>query len=121
MLTEPIGAGYTDTDPAAETRYADEWDWFTEWASPRFARPDDQDTRWCPQWRKHPEAWTIIEALWRSWEAAAEDPADGMAQWLVMRAYPLLDRLWGPGPFKGCDRHGHHTPPKAVPLATTED
>src|SRR5579875_3030989 len=46
-----------------------------------FARPGSEAC-WCERWWDHPEAVLRLDALWRTWEAAALDPVHGAADWL---------------------------------------
>ena len=73
-----------------------------------FARSVGGDVRWCSEWRKHPEALTRLEALWRSWEALRLDPNLGIATWLTSYLDPQLVALTSrAGVFAQCtpDRH----------------
>jgi hypothetical protein len=45
------------------------------------ARPGRGDFRWRAAWWKSEEAISRIEALWRAWESARQDPAAGMSDW----------------------------------------
>ncbi|WP_396134674.1 DUF4913 domain-containing protein [Citricoccus sp. I39-566] len=35
---------------------------------PPLCRRNPADRRWDPQWRRHEEAGSVLEALWESWE-----------------------------------------------------
>ena len=43
-------------------------EWVTEWFLPHFRR-NPKAVRWDPQWWRHEEAGTVLEAMWGSWEA----------------------------------------------------
>ena len=59
---------------------------------------------WCPQWWKHAEAISRLEALWRSWEYLRRDPATGMSVWWRDHADPHMGVLMDPqGPFAPAD------------------
>jgi len=80
--------------------YPDAQAWVTEWFLPHFRR-NPKVFRWDPQWWRHEEAGTVIEAMWGSWEGvrATGDPG-GMAAWFRDVFYPLSDRLTSEhGPF----------------------
>jgi hypothetical protein len=75
---------------------------------------------WCPQWWRHPEAISRLEALWRAWEFLRLDEDTGMSVWWRDHAdhhMPVL--LSTDGPFHGCSPDGgHHT--KVAPLPCEE-
>jgi hypothetical protein len=92
--------------------YANVGEFVERYLSPVYRRhvDDPTDTRWCPQWWLHPEAFMRFEALHRSWEYLRYNGATGMSDWFLDHADPhmseLLDRR---GPFKHCSvRNGHH-------------
>lgn len=64
---------------------------------------------WCPQWWRHAEAISRLEALWRAWEHLRQDPATGMSVWWRDHADHHMAVLFDPdGPFKTCSvRDGH--------------
>jgi hypothetical protein len=81
-----------------------------------FARPGCE-VSWCERWWDHPEAVLRLDALWRTWEAAALDPVRGVADWLRDYLDPGLLMLLSPaGPFAGC-REGTHAGPSALPVS----
>jgi hypothetical protein len=92
--------------------YSDYVEFFDLRLAELFAR--NNRLYWCPEWQKHPEAATVIEALWVTWEIAQRNPGDGMAVWMRDFAYPLLfDRLAvDGGTFSGCSwrDEGAHNP-----------
>ena len=100
--------------------YDDHVSFFREYLAPRFARAVGigQQHNWCADWQLHPEADTAINALWRAWEDCTNpDRGRGLAYWLTMFAYPMMERLLGEtnGTFEGCtSKHN----PRAEPLAT---
>ena len=98
-------------------------DWFVaEVLSPMWARPiDGRHLTWCPDWWKHSEAVTRLDALWRAWEHLRLDPATGMSVWLRDHADHHMRVLTDPdaGPFKGCNPdRGHAT--RLSPLRINE-
>ncbi|MCQ9165493.1 DUF4913 domain-containing protein [Arthrobacter sp. STN4] len=70
---------------------------------------------WCPQWWKHAEAISRLEALWRAWEFLRLEGATGMSVWWRDHAdHHMSVLLSADGPFKGCspdDGHKSKLPP----------
>ena len=100
-------------DDEAELLYPDLEAWVTEHFSQLLRRPEHQ-LAWCPEWWRHPEAVSRLEAMWRAWEALRADPAFGMSTWWIHHADPhlsvLLDKSYGP--FTECSlRKGHNDQP----------
>lgn len=99
----------TDND-TPELQYGSAAEFLEEWGLDAFAcdvEGNPELFRWCPQWWRHTQAASVIDALWRAWEAARQDAGNGMAAWWVYYAYPLMDRLLSlHGPFQHC-RDGH--------------
>ncbi|CAM3563370.1 DUF4913 domain-containing protein [Micrococcus flavus] len=85
---------------AAEPVFATAQEWVTEWFLPHFRR-NPKAVRWDPQWWRHEEAGTVLEAMWGSWEATrATGDAGAMVAWFRDVFYPLTDRLTAEnGPF----------------------
>ena len=79
-----------------------------------FIRRLGQTQRWCASWWAHAEAIVRLEALWRTWEAAAaSDNGAATAEWLRIYLDPLNGPLLGPdGPFSSCtpERHSESEP-----------
>lgn len=92
---------YDLENPPPPDIYGDFTLFFEEYLSPNFARKPGM-IQWCVDWMNHDEAVMVVTALHQSWEQFNRD-AD-IAGWLVLRAYPLLQQLWGAGCFTGCDR-----------------
>lgn len=102
------GEGATPDVLAPAYRSLDEW--VDQYFLVVFARATGGELRWCPEWRKHPEAVTRLEALWRSWETMRTDPNLGMASWLVSYLDPLLAALLArQGTFTSCTLQRHAT------------
>ncbi|MFZ2175940.1 MAG: DUF4913 domain-containing protein [Rhodococcus sp. (in: high G+C Gram-positive bacteria)] len=72
---------------------------------------------WCPEWWRHTEAISRLEALWRSWEHLRLDPRTGMSVWWRDHADHHMEKLFSSdGPFKHCDvRQGHKDMLKPLP------
>lgn len=71
---------------------------------------------WCPQWWKHAEAISRLEALWRAWEFLRLDGTTGMGVWWRDNTdHHMSVLLSTDGPFKGCTPDDGHRP-KLAPL-----
>lgn len=98
-----VGMDTFEDEPEEEQArpvFTDAQEWVTQWFLPHFRR-NPKTFRWDPQWWRHEEAGTVLEAMWGSWEGvrATGDPA-GMAAWFRDVFYPLTDRLTAEhGPF----------------------
>ena len=82
-------------------------------SSPRMYRRalDSPSRAWCPQWWKHADAISRLEALWRAWEHLRLDPATGMSVWFRDHADPHMGVLLdSEGPFKRCSPSKGHKP-----------
>lgn len=82
------------------------------------------DRRWCPRWFEHPEAVSRLEAVWRAWESAGDDPAAGVSNWYRDHAdYHMAVLLDPAGPFEGCSVRGHKPDlaPPPLPVDIQED
>lgn len=99
-------------------QYGDLESWVNEFFVLAFARPGRQIC-WCPQWWDHPEAVLRLDALWRTWEAAALDPVGGIAAWIRDHLDPNLTVLFSAaGPFAECG-DGQHVKPSVLPVSET--
>lgn len=106
-------------EPAAPALFYPTLDRFVaEQLAPLYRRPLGHGRTWCPQWWRHAEAITRLEALWRSWEQLRLEPALGMSVWLRDHADPHMAVLLDPdGPFHGCSpakSHGARLAPLPV-------
>ena len=113
-------AALEDEPPALV--YTNVLDFMTGYLMPIYRRSlSGSATTWCPEWWRHAEANTRLEALWRSWEHLRLDPATGISVWLRdhldhhMRV--LLDT---DGPFKGCSPEKGHNEQRLKPLPLTQ-
>jgi hypothetical protein len=82
-----------------------------KWLRKCYARQvrDVNDTVWCPEWWKHPEAKERLLALWRAYEEYRTRAATGISEWYTQHADQHMAKLFDPkGPFKYCSvRNGH--------------
>lgn len=70
------------------------------------------DTTWCAEWWRHPEAIVRLDALWRAWEYLRLDPATGTSVWLRDHCdFHMRVLLSADGPFKGCTADAHASRP----------
>ena len=86
--------------------------WVEGLLAPMYRRAvDGRATTWCPEWWRHAEALTRLEAIWRAWEHLRLDPMTGISVWFTMHADPHMAVLLDPaGPFTGCTpTRGHRT------------
>lgn len=66
---------------------------------------------WCPEWWRHGEAISRLEALWRAWEDLRRDGKTGMSSWWRDHAdHHMQILLSTDGPFKGCSVDKGHNP-----------
>lgn len=107
-----------------ETVYSDVFDFVTNYLSVAYARQvtDVNDTVWCPEWYRHPEAVGRLNSLWRAWEHYRHDPV-GQSTWWLSHADPTMAKLFDPkGTFKYCGvRSGHKEMLKALRVTVPED
>jgi len=74
-----------------------------------FARSSESGLVWCPQWWRHAEALSRLDAIWRAWENLRLDPATGISNWWLHHADPHMRVLMDPvaGPFARCTSEAH--------------
>lgn len=128
-------AGSVDVDgPAAEAEPADAAPqlyypnpitFFTGTLAPSYVRDvgNGSEFAWCPEWYKHPEALSRIEAVWRAWEYLRLDGSLGISTWWINHADPHMRMLMAPnGCFKKCVYNGHaeRTKPEHLSLPHIE-
>lgn len=115
-----------DTDDVPELVYPDVGTFVRDKIAYSYRREVTEgiDRRWCPEWWRHEEANSRLEALWRAWEHLRLDPATGMSVWWRDHADHHMEKLFDPeGPFKACSvREGHAVPDSisyipALPMA----
>jgi hypothetical protein len=88
-----------------------------EQLAPLYRRPLGAGRTWCPEWWRHAEGITRLEALWRSWEHLRHEPALGMSVWLRDHAdVHMAVLLDGDGPFHGCHPDKGHNSGRLGPL-----
>lgn len=115
-LTRRPSQRSTREEQAGQTHFASVDQWVSGWLLPMWTRDlHGDESTWCPQWWRHPEAVARLTALWLSWEHLRLDPATGMSSWWRDHAdHHLAVLLSSSTVFKGCSPNGGHT---AYPVA----
>lgn len=81
--------------------YDNSAEWLQGYLLPMWRR--GPEARWCRTWWLHAEAYTRIEALWRTWEALRYEGPLCIATWLLTYADPMMRELTSTtGPFRKC-------------------
>lgn len=125
------GQGELEPDPEADepeqkNRFQNVYEFVENHFRYIYARKLDlkNDRRWCPRWFEHPEAVSRLEAVWRAWESAGNDPGAGVSNWYRDHAdYHMAVLLDPTGPFEGCSVRGHKPDlaPQPLPVDIQED
>lgn len=102
-----------DVDAAAaptQLLYPSLEQWVSGWLVRTYRRSlGGHHLAWCPEWWRHAEAISRLEAMWRAWEHLRLDPSTGMSVWFRDHCDPHMAVLLSPdGPFKGCDPERGH-------------
>ena len=84
-------------------------DWVEDFLRPLYERDLRKLSKtWCPKWWLHPEAYMILDAMWRAWEYYRHIPGTGLGVWISDYWLKFLPVLTEPdGPLHGC-RPGQH-------------
>jgi len=124
QLQEQIEAQLAEPEPEPEPEppqlvYGSVAQFVREKIAPTYRREvtEGYSRHWCPEWWRHGEAISRLEALWRAWEHLRLDPSTGMSVWWRDHADHHMEKLFDPeGPFKACSvRDGHHRSDNGVP------
>ena len=101
-----------------EPCYATVEDFVRELLAPMYRRAlDGTDRSWCPEWWRHAEAISRLDALWRAWEHLRLDPDTGMSVWFRDHAdHHMAVLLDSEGPFKRCSPIKGHRALDELPL-----
>ena len=96
-------------------------EWVEVWLAPSIARKlpgHGKGATWCAQWWRHREAAVRLHALWRAWEAAADDGGAALSLWWTHGLDPHLRVLTDgvAGPLYRCGTATHQP---AAQLATS--
>lgn len=107
-LANPISKRHAVSFSDDEEEQSDLDTWVHDYFRTIFWRPVGGESRWCSQWRQHPEAIVRLDALWRSWKALRGDQALGMSTWLIQFLDPQLNALLSArGTFARCTTRRH--------------
>lgn len=115
-LADPADTGIPppEHEPAPERDlvYGSAQDFLIHQLLPSYIRRNDgKEGLWCPEWYKHAEAISRINALWRAWEHLRWEPSTGMSVWWRDHADHHMRVLYDPqGPFHSCSPDKHYDP-----------
>jgi len=70
-------------------------------------RIDNQNTFWCSEWWKHPEALCRLTVMWQAWEDARGDYRSLTKWWRDQMDYHMPILMSPTGPFRYC-KDGFH-------------
>lgn len=68
-------------DDGPKPFFPDVESWVADWLAPVINRPQPNALAWCPEWWRHAEAISRLEALWRAWEHLRLDGTTGISVW----------------------------------------
>jgi len=105
-------------DGSPQLFYSSVEEFVREQLAPMYRRALDGTQRtWCPEWWRHAEAISRLEALWRAWEHLRLDPATGISVWFRDHAdHHMTVLLDSDGPFKRCSVTKGHSERQLDPL-----
>ena len=120
-----VDAPATAEDVTPQLYYPNPIAFFAGTLGPSYVRDvgNGSEFIWCPEWHKHPEALSRIEAVWRAWEYLRMDGSLGISTWWINHADPHMRMLMAPnGCFKKCVYNGHteRTKPEHLSLPHIE-
>lgn len=106
-----------ENKPARPFKYVDAEQWLHMYALPRYLRKLGSNRKWAPNWFEYPEAYSLITALWESWEQMRWDGPQQILVFYRDYFYPLMDRLTAmDGPFHAYDKTTHTGLPDTFPV-----
>lgn len=110
-----------DTEHAVSERpfvYEDAQQWLRGYALPRYLRKcGPSGHAWAPNWYEYPEVYSVVTALWESWEQMRWDGPQQILVFYRDYFYPLMDRLTAQdGPFHAYDKVMHPQLPEMFPV-----
>ncbi|MFF5794522.1 DUF4913 domain-containing protein [Paeniglutamicibacter sp. NPDC012692] len=117
---EPRAYSVEATDVAKPERpfmFSDAEQWLHRYALPRYLRKLGSNRSWAPNWYDYPEAYSLITALWESWEQMRWEGPQQILVFYRDYFYPLMDRLTAmDGPFHAYDKTTHPQLPETFPV-----
>lgn len=118
----PLPPRTTDTAPEGP-KYGSLPEWVDGHLARLIRRRLGGQLTWCPQWWRHPEAVSRLNAMWDEWEKARVEGT--MSQWWIYHCDPHLAVLMSRdnGPFMACRADGEasrHTRLDPLPCAASD-
>ena len=111
------GEATDETTPDRPFMYADAEQWLQGYALPRYLRKLGSNRKWAPNWYDYPEAYSVITALWESWEQMRWDGPQQILVFYRDYFYTMMDRLTAmDGPFHAYDKTTHPQLPEMFPV-----
>lgn len=107
---EPEQSPATGPEEAAEEErpflYQDAEQWLHGYALPRYLRKlGPSGHAWAPNWYEYPEVYSLVSALWETWEQMRWDGPQQILVFYRDYFYPLFDRMTAQdGPFHAYDK-----------------
>ena len=102
------GEATDEATPERPFMYANAEQWLQGYALPRYLRKLGSNRKWAPNWYDYPEAYSVITALWESWEQMRWEGPQQILVFYRDYFYPLMDRLTAmDGPFHAYDKTTH--------------
>lgn len=97
--------------------YGDAEQWLHHYALPRYLRRQGPSGHaWAPNWYEYPEVYSVITALWETWEQMRWDGPQQILVFYRDYFYPLMDRITAQdGPFQAYDKVMHPQLPEMLP------
>ncbi|PRB69453.1 DUF4913 domain-containing protein [Arthrobacter sp. MYb213] len=98
--------------------YQDAEQWLHGYALPRYLRKLGPSGRaWAPNWYEYPEVYSLVSALWETWEQMRWDGPQQILVFYRDYFYPLFDRMTAlDGPFHAYDKVMHPELPEMFPV-----
>lgn len=111
------GEATDEATPERPFMYADAEEWLQGYALPRYLRKLGSNRKWAPNWYDYPEAYSVITALWESWEQMRWDGPQQILVFYRDYFYTMMDRLTAmDGPFHAYDKTTHTELPEPFPV-----
>lgn len=101
--------------------------WMEQYLVPTWIYEASSDRPWCNQWHRHPDAVSVLHAVYLAWLELLDADRSGLAApstWIHQHLRPALDYLRAPtGPFSLCIRGTEirHELPEPIPTVEVEE